>query len=220
MRSAIHNITFDCHDPYAVATFWSQVFDRPLHDDDHPGDPEAVVLLGDGLPNLLFQAVPEPKQTKNRVHLDLQPDHRATTRSTDSSGSAPRGWRIGDDPTGPGGPRSPTPRGTSCASSAAPRNAASPAADVGLGSADDRELLRRHLGRDDVDHHARALLEPRHAREPGQQVHVPVVRTGVAVRRGVEHQVVRHVSHAWPAAWPARLAWPGRPRPRRAARRR
>ena len=75
MRSAIHNITFDCHDPYAVATFWSHVFDRPLHDDDHPGDPEAVVLLGDGLPNLLFQAVPEPKQTKNRVHLDLQPDH-------------------------------------------------------------------------------------------------------------------------------------------------
>ena len=75
MRSAIHNVTFDCRDPYALATFWSQVFDRPLHDDDHPGDPEAVVLLGDGLPNLLFQVVPEPKQTKNRVHLDLQPDH-------------------------------------------------------------------------------------------------------------------------------------------------
>ena len=77
MRSAIHNITFDCRDPYALATFWSQVFDRPLHDDDHPGDPEAVVLLGEGLPNLLFQAVPEQKQTKNRVHLDLQPDHPA-----------------------------------------------------------------------------------------------------------------------------------------------
>ena len=43
MRSAIHNVTFDCRDPYALASFWSQVFDRPLHDDDHPGDPEAIV---------------------------------------------------------------------------------------------------------------------------------------------------------------------------------
>jgi predicted enzyme related to lactoylglutathione lyase len=75
VRSAIHNVTFDCRDPYALASFWSQVFDRPLHDDDHPGDPEAIVLMGAGLPNLLFQVVPEPKQTKNRVHLDLQPDH-------------------------------------------------------------------------------------------------------------------------------------------------
>ena len=45
-----------------------------MHDDDHPGDPEAVVLLGDGLPNLLFARVPEEKTVKNRVHLDLQPD--------------------------------------------------------------------------------------------------------------------------------------------------
>ena len=74
MRSAIHNITVDCHDPYELARFWAQVVDRPMHDDDHPGDPEAVVLLGDGLPNLLFARVPEEKTVKNRVHLDLQPD--------------------------------------------------------------------------------------------------------------------------------------------------
>jgi predicted enzyme related to lactoylglutathione lyase len=75
VRSIVHNVTIDCRDPYELARFWSQVFDRPMHDDDHPGDPEAVVLLGDDLPNLLFQHVPEPKSTKNRVHLDLQPDH-------------------------------------------------------------------------------------------------------------------------------------------------
>jgi predicted enzyme related to lactoylglutathione lyase len=74
LPSIVHNITVDCRDPYELAQFWSKVFDRPLHDDDHPGDPEAVVLLGDGLPNLLFQRVPEPKSTKNRLHLDLQPD--------------------------------------------------------------------------------------------------------------------------------------------------
>lgn len=75
MRSAIHNITIDCRDPFALAQFWSQVFDRPLDDDDHPGDPEVAVLLGDHLPNLLFERVPEDKSVKNRVHLDLQPDH-------------------------------------------------------------------------------------------------------------------------------------------------
>jgi predicted enzyme related to lactoylglutathione lyase len=75
LRSAIRNITVDCRDPYELARFWAQVVDRPMHDDDHPGDPEAIVLLGDGLPNLLFERVPEPKSVKNRVHLDLQPDH-------------------------------------------------------------------------------------------------------------------------------------------------
>jgi hypothetical protein len=75
VHSILHNVTFDCRDAYALAGFWSKVLDRPLHDDDHPGGPEALVLLGDGLPNLLLQAVAEPKQTKNRLHLDLQPDH-------------------------------------------------------------------------------------------------------------------------------------------------
>ncbi|MDD9370512.1 MAG: VOC family protein [Acidimicrobiales bacterium] len=75
MRSAIHNITIDCRDPYELAGFWAQVVGRPRHEDDHPGDPEAVVLLGDGLPNLLFQHVAEDKAGKNRLHLDLQPDH-------------------------------------------------------------------------------------------------------------------------------------------------
>ena len=51
------------------------MLDRPLHDDDHPGDPEAVIVLGDGLPNLLFQVVTDPTPGKNRVHMDLQPDH-------------------------------------------------------------------------------------------------------------------------------------------------
>jgi predicted enzyme related to lactoylglutathione lyase len=74
LPSIVHNITVDCPDPYELAQFWSKVFDRPLDDDDHPGDPEAAVLLGDGLPNLFFQRVPEPKSTKNRLHLDLQPD--------------------------------------------------------------------------------------------------------------------------------------------------
>jgi len=77
MTSLVHHITFDCTgDPYDVARFWSDVLGRPLHDDDKPGDPEAVVLTEDGSPDLLFVTVPEAKTIKNRVHLDLQPADR------------------------------------------------------------------------------------------------------------------------------------------------
>ena len=74
MRSSVRNITIDCHDPFELARFWAQVLDRRLHEDDQPGDPEALVLVGDGHPRLLFERVPERKTVKNRVHLDLEPD--------------------------------------------------------------------------------------------------------------------------------------------------
>ncbi|MEU4739099.1 VOC family protein [Actinosynnema sp. NPDC023658] len=79
MTALVHNITFDCADAFALAGFWSQATGRPLSDDDHPGDPEALVTLPEG-PSLLFIQVPEGKSVKNRVHLDLQPD---TTRDVE-----------------------------------------------------------------------------------------------------------------------------------------
>ena len=72
MPSAVRHVTFDCADPHRVATFWSQVLGGSVNLDDEPGDPEAVVESA-GNPTLLFQRVPEGKTTKNRVHLDLQP---------------------------------------------------------------------------------------------------------------------------------------------------
>ena len=75
MSSTIHNISIDCHDTYALAGFWSQVFDCPRQPDDFPGDPEAM-LLPPGGPEVLFVAVPEGKTVKNRLHLDLQPADR------------------------------------------------------------------------------------------------------------------------------------------------
>ena len=77
--SAVRNITIDAHDPFAQATWWAQVTGGSVGDDDVAGDPEARVEppAGVGGPNLLFERVPEAKTTKNRVHLDLQPD---TTR--------------------------------------------------------------------------------------------------------------------------------------------
>lgn len=71
MTSEILNNSVDCADPYALAQFWSQVLDKPLHPDDQPGDDEAGLPLGDG--ELLFLKVPEPKTVKNRLHLCLRP---------------------------------------------------------------------------------------------------------------------------------------------------
>ena len=72
MPSVVRHVTFDCADPYQLATFWSQVLGGSLDPEDEPGDPEAVVQA-EGSPTLLFQRVPEGKTVKNRVHLDLQP---------------------------------------------------------------------------------------------------------------------------------------------------
>jgi Glyoxalase-like domain len=93
MASKLGNITFDCADPTALATFWADVFGYP-----HPEWPEALKaeMLAGGLteedlaaksavedpkgegPRLFFQRVPEGKTAKNRVHIDLRatPGHR------------------------------------------------------------------------------------------------------------------------------------------------
>ncbi len=75
MTSRIRTTTFDCAEPYLLARFWSQVTGyHELHDTPNaPGDPEAVILPPDGGAALLFVRVPEHKQVKNRIHLDLVP---------------------------------------------------------------------------------------------------------------------------------------------------
>jgi len=75
MASFIRNVSFDCPDPYALAQFWSEVLGHPLHSDFVPGDAE-VAIEPPGGPRLYFQAVPEEKTVKNRVHVCLQPGDR------------------------------------------------------------------------------------------------------------------------------------------------
>ncbi|MGW4207953.1 VOC family protein [Lentzea sp. NPDC004789] len=72
MTSIIHNITVDARDSYAIASWWGQVLDLPLHPDDNPGDPECLIQLPSGI-RYLFINVPEGKEIKNRLHVDLQP---------------------------------------------------------------------------------------------------------------------------------------------------
>ncbi|MFJ3303662.1 VOC family protein [Streptomyces sp. NPDC086549] len=91
MTSKIRHTTVDCADAYTLASFWSQVLDLPVHDDDKPGDPEALIE-GAGL---LFVTVPEPKTVKNRVHLDLQPQDR--TRDQEAERLLALGATLVDD---------------------------------------------------------------------------------------------------------------------------
>ncbi|MFF3942506.1 VOC family protein [Streptomyces phaeofaciens] len=108
MTSAIRHVTVDSFDAYALGSFWAEVLGEPLHDDDKPGDPEALIE-GAGL---LFVTVPEAKSVKNRVHLDIQPQDRTrdeeverllalgATLVDDQRRPDGRGWAVLADPEG------------------------------------------------------------------------------------------------------------------------
>lgn len=100
MVSFIRNVAFDCSDPYALAQFWSGVIGHPVDPDFAPGDPEVVIEPLDG-PRLYFQAVPEGKTAKNRVHVCLQPSEG--DRDTEVDRLRTLGARISDDHRTPDG---------------------------------------------------------------------------------------------------------------------
>jgi predicted enzyme related to lactoylglutathione lyase len=65
-------ITVDCIDPDRLATFWSTLLG--VGEDFRIGEPAQYVMLQAGTTGavpLEFQRVPEPRQVKNRLHLDL-----------------------------------------------------------------------------------------------------------------------------------------------------
>jgi predicted enzyme related to lactoylglutathione lyase len=71
-RVKLGNITFDCDDVLSVASFWSAVLERPL--DARSSEVFASIGGADATraePAWYFTKVPEPKQAKNRVHVDL-----------------------------------------------------------------------------------------------------------------------------------------------------
>lgn len=83
-------ITFDCADPAGLAAFWAEALGYQLQDPpagfesweqalaamgvppESRNDASAVVDPGNSGPRLFFQRVPERKQAKNRVHLDVR----------------------------------------------------------------------------------------------------------------------------------------------------
>ncbi len=83
-------VTFDCADPAGLAAFWAEALGYRLQDPpagfgsweqaldamgvppERRNDASAVVDPEGSGPRLFFQRVPEPKQVKNRVHLDVR----------------------------------------------------------------------------------------------------------------------------------------------------
>jgi hypothetical protein len=79
MAVRVGNVTFDCGDVLKLAAFWSAVLGRPIDQ----GSSEFFASIGgaDGErhePAWYFNKVPEARQAKNRVHIDLiNPDPHA-----------------------------------------------------------------------------------------------------------------------------------------------
>jgi catechol 2,3-dioxygenase-like lactoylglutathione lyase family enzyme len=83
-------ITIDCADPARLAAFWAEALGYQLQDPpdgfesweqaleamdvppENRNDASALIDPEGPGPRLFFQRVPEPKQTKNRVHLDIR----------------------------------------------------------------------------------------------------------------------------------------------------
>lgn len=79
MPTSLHNVCFDAIDPYRLATFWSQVVDRPVGVDCEPGQEEVYLDVSEG-PSLYFQRVPEskvgpgPRPTPRRRRQKFSPE--------------------------------------------------------------------------------------------------------------------------------------------------
>lgn len=68
------SVVIDCQDPKALAQFWAPALG--YRDVEWPHEPYVVLIGEKGLdgPLLLLQRVPEPKQGKNRLHIDVYAD--------------------------------------------------------------------------------------------------------------------------------------------------
>ena len=82
MGNRLAGITIDCADPARLASFWSALLNIAVTA-EHGADPgwATVGSRFDSHPRLTFQRVPEPKNTKVRIHLDIQADDIGAART-------------------------------------------------------------------------------------------------------------------------------------------
>ena len=114
MVATLADIVIDCRHPASLARFWVQVLDdyeiAPYDSEeiarldalgvtDVEDDPTVLVEATTG-PRLWFQAVPEPKSVKNRLHLDVRAnDRHAETRRLIALGATLIAERLGQNLT-------------------------------------------------------------------------------------------------------------------------
>ncbi len=108
-HSAAIQVTFDCTDPHVLAPFWAEVLgynvvnnpdliqsllDQGMVTEDDVTRIDGVLFFAEASacedaqppagagprPRLLFQAVPEPRASKNRVHLDVHLDRETSAK--------------------------------------------------------------------------------------------------------------------------------------------
>lgn len=97
----LHGIAVDCADAATLASWWGEVYGRPVVPEDgwytlEGTTPDPVLTLD-------FQDVPEPKTTKNRLHWDVE-GPPGTTKALEAHGAVrledqPR-WTVLADPEG------------------------------------------------------------------------------------------------------------------------
>jgi predicted enzyme related to lactoylglutathione lyase len=73
MANRITVLAIDCADPEGLAAFWTQVLGWQV---TKRADDMVSIGLDGGLLGVDLVAVPEPKQLKNRLHLDVSPTDR------------------------------------------------------------------------------------------------------------------------------------------------
>jgi hypothetical protein len=75
MTSFVSHTTVDCANAYELSQWWKPVLGYVDLDGDpnEPGHEECMIRDPQTGHELLFLEVPESKQVKNRIHLDLRP---------------------------------------------------------------------------------------------------------------------------------------------------
>jgi catechol 2,3-dioxygenase-like lactoylglutathione lyase family enzyme len=75
VTARISHLSFDALDAHAQSVFWAAVlgFAEDPDDPNEPGHEECMIFSPDGNQRVLFIEVPDAKQIKNRLHLDLEP---------------------------------------------------------------------------------------------------------------------------------------------------
>jgi catechol 2,3-dioxygenase-like lactoylglutathione lyase family enzyme len=114
MSSRISHTTINARNAYQQSVWWSGVlgWTEIPEDSNLPGHEECMIIDPNGPGRLLFIDVPDEKQIRNRMHLDLMPTDRTrdeeverllaagATQVDDLRHPNGRGWVVLADPEG------------------------------------------------------------------------------------------------------------------------
>jgi predicted enzyme related to lactoylglutathione lyase len=107
MGNRWENLVVDARDPARLARWWAEALNYQITY-EKPDEVE-IRRLPDELPGLIFVPVPEPKEIKNRLHIDLRPDDQEAeverlvdmgARHVDIGQSPDVSWIVLADPEG------------------------------------------------------------------------------------------------------------------------